>query len=62
MKQLGGADLPAFGFGTGLERVIQTMIKQNIPLPEVKGPVLFLIALGSEAKEYCFTLLHFLEK
>lgn len=58
MKQLGGPDLPAMGFGTGLERIIQTMIKQGVALPSKARPTLFLIALGNEAKEYCFGLLH----
>ena len=30
LKTLGGPDLPAFGFGAGLERIIQTMLAQNV--------------------------------
>lgn len=58
LKTLGGPDLPATGFGTGLERVIQTMLKQEVPLPKPYAPTLFLIALGDQAKETCFSLLH----
>lgn len=58
LKTLGGPDLPATGFATGLERVIQTMIKQNVPLPSPNAPELFLIALGEEARKACFNLLH----
>lgn len=51
LKTLGGPDLPAFGFGTGIERIIQTMINQGLSLPEKEAPTLFLIPLGDEAKE-----------
>lgn len=58
LKTLGGPDLPAIGFGTGLERVIQTMLKQEVPLPKPYAPALFLIAMGDEAKDACFSILH----
>lgn len=58
LKTLGGPDLPATGFGTGLERIIQTMIKQKIELPTGYAPEIFLIALGKEAREACFAMLH----
>ncbi len=58
MKMLGGPDLPAIGFGTGIERIIQSMIKQEVVLPEPYKPTLFLIALGDKAQDRCFTLLH----
>ncbi len=58
LKQLGGPDLPTIGFGTGLERVLQTLLKQKVLTPSATGPLLQLIALGEEAKRYCFLLLH----
>lgn len=58
LKTLGGPDLPAYGFGTGLERVIQTMIKQQAPIPHPPRPLIYLIPLGDQAKEPCFTILH----
>lgn len=58
LKTLGGPDLPATGFATGLERVIQAMIKQGVPLPSPNAPDLFLIALGNEARAACFSLLN----
>jgi histidyl-tRNA synthetase len=58
IKQLGGPDLPSMGFGTGLERIIQTLIKQESSLPETIGPTLFIIPLGDEAKSACFSILH----
>lgn len=62
IKTLGGPDLPTMGFGAGLERIIQTMLKQHVPLPPPEAPVLFLAALGDNAKSRCFTLLHELRK
>jgi histidyl-tRNA synthetase len=62
MKSLGGPDLPTMGFGAGLERIIQTMLKQNVPLPAAYRPQIFLIPLGEKAKEACFSLLHFLRE
>ncbi|MBA3816942.1 MAG: histidine--tRNA ligase [Parachlamydiaceae bacterium] len=58
LKTLGGPDLPAIGFGTGLERVIQTMLKQEVSLPKPFAPTLFIIAMGQKAKEASFSLLH----
>lgn len=58
LKTLGGPDLPATGFATGIERVIQTMLKQQVPLPAPYAPEIFLIAMGEAAKEACFLILH----
>lgn len=58
LKTLGGPDLPASGFATGMERVLQTMLKQEVPLPKPYSPEVFLISLGTSAKETCFKLLH----
>jgi len=53
LKSLGGADLPGIGFAVGLERVLQVMLKQNIPIDAKKGPLIYFIPLGDEAKECC---------
>jgi histidyl-tRNA synthetase len=58
VNTLGGPDLPAIGFGTGIERIIQTMIKQEVSIPKPNYPTLFLIPLGIEAKAACFSILH----
>ncbi len=62
LPDLGGPDLPSIGFGTGIERILQTMIHQNVSLPHPDHPTLFLIALGERAKEVCFELLHVLRQ
>ncbi|MCE5317574.1 MAG: histidine--tRNA ligase [Parachlamydia sp.] len=57
LKTLGGPDLPSIGFGTGLERILQTLIRQEVFLPQQHRPAIFLIALGQEAMHYGFKLL-----
>lgn len=58
VKMLGGPDLPSIGFGTGLERIIQTMLKQQVPVPKEHKPDLFIIALGDKARESAYTQQH----
>lgn len=58
LHTLGGADLPSIGFGTGIERIIQTMLNQNAPLPKPDHPFLFLVAMGERAKVTSFEILH----
>lgn len=58
MKTLGGPDLPTIGFGTGLERILQTMLKQQVQMPQPPAPEVYLIPLGENAKDACFSLLH----
>jgi len=58
IKTLGGPDLPATGFAIGMERVIQTMLKQNVKVPPPYTPEVFIIAMGDEAKSDCFMILH----
>lgn len=58
IHRLGGPDLPAVGFATGLERLLQTVLLQGIALPEAEGPFLYLIPLGEEAARRLFLLAH----
>lgn len=56
IASFGGPDLPGVGFGTGIERILQTMLSQNVPLPQEMHPLVYFIPLGSEAKDPCFRL------
>lgn len=58
LKSLGGPDLPTTGYAMGLERTLQTMIAQNVPMPPPPATLLYFIPLGGQAKEICFTLMH----
>lgn len=54
---LGGPNLPAVGFATGMERILQTMAGQGAYFPPAPHPFIFLAAVGEDAKEYCLELL-----
>lgn len=62
IKELGGQDLPSFGFGAGLERIIQTMLAEKVYMPKPNCPTLLLIPLGCDAKKKCFQMLSKLRK
>ena len=56
IKELGGPDMPAVGFGLGMERLLLIMDQLGV---EIKKPVRYdvmLIGLGDAAKDKCFTL------
>ncbi len=57
LASLGGPDLPTFGFGAGIERIIQTMLAQNAPFPPKAAATLYLIALGDQAEKAAFRLM-----
>jgi len=56
VAQFDGPDIPAVGFATGLERVLQVMMAQQTPWNAPAGPFVYFIPLGDEAKETCFLL------
>lgn len=56
LKSLGGPDLPSIGFAVGMERLIQALLHQEHPIPPIKGPSLYIIALGDEAQLAAFSL------
>jgi len=58
IKSLGGPDLPSTGFAMGIERILQTMIGQNISIPPSSKSLLFLIPMGEEACKVCYKIQH----
>lgn len=58
IQQLGGPDLPAIGFGAGLERIIQTMLAQKVTHPTAPHCKLLFIPLGEKAAHFCFLQLY----
>jgi histidyl-tRNA synthetase len=54
--QFDGPDVPGIGFAAGLERVIQTLLAQQLIPPESSPPFVYFIPLGDEAKQKCFSL------
>jgi len=55
---LGGPDLPATGFSTGMERILQTMEGQGAPFPPPPAPYVCFIPLGESAKTACIQALY----
>ncbi|WP_213358125.1 histidine--tRNA ligase [Chlamydiifrater phoenicopteri] len=53
IAESGGPDIPAFGFGIGLERVIRTLVQQQVALPG-EGVVCRFLPIGEEAEKFCF--------
>jgi len=51
IAELGAKPTPAVGFATGIERIILNLKKQNISIPEVPKPVVFVAWLGDEARQ-----------
>ncbi|MBI5273235.1 MAG: histidine--tRNA ligase [Chlamydiia bacterium] len=52
----GGSDLPAVGFATGLERVLQALVAQDIAIPPGQSPLVYFIPLGENAKSEALRL------
>lgn len=57
LSTLGGPDTPCVGFATGIERLLQVMIKQDAYFPLTPPPFVYLIPMGESAKNLCFSLL-----
>ncbi|MFC4076862.1 histidine--tRNA ligase [Salinithrix halophila] len=57
VEEIGGPEMPAIGFGLGLERVMLALESQKVELPLSKEVDCFLVTLGEEAKKCSITLL-----
>ena len=51
IEELGGKPTPAIGFATGIERIILNLKKQNVPIPPLPKPQVFIAYVGDEAKD-----------
>jgi len=51
IEELGGKPTPALGFAAGIERIILNLKKQNIAVPPLPKPQVFIAYIGDEAKE-----------
>jgi len=50
VEALGGKPTPAVGFGLGIDRIILQLKEQNIAIPEIARPQVFIAFLGPEAR------------
>ncbi|MBI2590092.1 histidine--tRNA ligase [Candidatus Berkelbacteria bacterium] len=57
VESLGGLATPAFGFGIGLERLIEKLVEKKIPIIEKAGAEILIIQLGDRAKKKAIPLL-----
>ena len=56
IKELGGPEMPAVGFGLGMERLLLIMDQLGVNIPKPVRYDVMLIGLGKEAKDKCFVL------
>ncbi len=56
IEELGGKPTPAVGFATGFERVILNIKNENVAVPPLPGPQVFIAYLAGEAKEFALKL------
>lgn len=56
-ETIGGPYLASAGFATGMERVLQTMLKQNLHFSSPQHPFIFFIPIGEEAMAFAFKIL-----
>ena len=62
IEELDGPSMPAFGFGLGLERLLMTLEKENIEIPEPVYNDLYLVSMGEEASLHSFKMVNELRK
>jgi len=51
IEELGGRPTPGLGFALGIERIILSLKKQNISVPPLPGPQVFIALLGDDARD-----------
>ena len=56
IEELGGRPTPGVGFATGIERIVLGLTRENIPVPPIPGPELFIAHLGNEARDAAMKL------
>ena len=50
IEELGGKPTPAIGFAAGMERIVLSLKRQKIAVPDLSMPPVFVAYLGNEAK------------
>ena len=56
IEQLGGKPAPGIGFATGIERIIGNLKRQEVSIPPLPGPGVFIAVLGEEARNTALKL------
>ncbi len=56
IEELGGKPTPALGFAMGIERIILNLKKQDVPVPPLPGPRVFIASIGDDARNEAIKL------
>jgi len=56
IEELGGKPTPALGFASGMERIIFNLKEQNVPVPALPKPEVFIAYVGNEARNEAIKL------
>ena len=56
IEELGGKPTPGIGFAAGIERIILNLKKQNISIPPLPSPQVFIAYVGDEARDEAIKL------
>ncbi len=51
IEEIGGKPTAGIGFATGMERIIANLKRENIPVPPLPKPQIFIAFLGAQAKD-----------
>ena len=62
ISEIGGPQLPAVGFSTGVERIVLALEQSCIEVPKRVWPSVALIPLNEEARQRLFALVHGLRR
>ena len=56
IEELGGKPTPGIGLATGMERIVLNLKKQNVPIPALPRPQVFIAYIGDEARNKAIEL------
>lgn len=62
VEELGGPDIPAVGFGMGIERLLLTLENNGIEISKEEGIDIFIVTIGERADKEAFKLLNNIRK
>ena len=57
MEEIGGGDVPGFGFALGLDRILVALEENGVQLPAHRRLDCYVVSLGEAAKRRAVTLL-----
>jgi len=56
IEELGGRPTPAIGFAAGIERIILNLKQQDVPIPTLPRPQVFIANIGDDARDEAIKL------